>query len=330
MTAEDVGILLAGAPAGAINLAGGYPADDLQAVELVARALARASRRPGVWGRMPLEGIDGLRSWFAHQLGPAVTAREVVICPGSQAAIATAFDALLEPGAALLVESPSDVGALAAARAAGLRLVPVPTDAHGVVPELLARAFETSGAHACYLQPLLANPTGATLAATRRQQVLAVVATHSALLIEDDSVPRFHLRESAAASADCRRPTRPLRLSAIADQVHGARPAHRRHRRARRRLGSSHRQSRRHRVLRVGADAGGRPGSRPRAGVATPLTASTGRRCRRGAMRWSTPPGDISGRPAWRWCRRAACISGCGCPITSTPKCSPPGPRNWT
>ena len=208
VTAEDVGILLAGAPAGAINLAGGYPADDLQAVELVARALARASRRPGVWGRMPLEGIDGLRSWFAHQLGPAVTAREVVICPGSQAAIATAFDALLEPGAALLVESPSYVGALAAARAAGLRLVPVPTDGHGVVPELLARAFETSGAHACYLQPLLANPTGATLDATRRQQVLAVVAAHSALLIEDDWCRDFTFEKA---------PPRPL----IADDRHG-------------------------------------------------------------------------------------------------------------
>jgi DNA-binding transcriptional MocR family regulator len=186
VTAEDVAILLAGAPAGAINLAGGYPAADLQAVDLVSRALARASRRPGVWGRMPLEGIDGLRSWFASQLGPSVTAREVVICPGSQAAIATAFDALVEPGAPLLVESPTYVGALAAARAAGLRLVPVPTDAHGVVPELLARAFETSGAHACYLQPLLANPTGATLAAARRQQVLDVVAAHRAILIEDD------------------------------------------------------------------------------------------------------------------------------------------------
>ena len=186
ITAEDVTALLARAPAGAINLAGGYPSDDLQAVELVSRALARAARRPGVWGRMPLEGIEGLRTWFAHQLGPSVTAREVVVCPGSQAAIATAFNALVAPGAPVLVESPSYVGALAAARAAGLRLVPVPTDAHGVVPELLARAFETSGAHVCYLQPLLANPTGATLAAARRQQVLDVVAAQRAVLIEDD------------------------------------------------------------------------------------------------------------------------------------------------
>jgi DNA-binding transcriptional MocR family regulator len=186
ITADDVATLLAGAPPTAINLAGGYPAEDLQAVELVSRALARAARRPGVWGRMPLEGIEGLRSWFAGQLGAGVTAREVVICPGSQAAIATAFHALTEPGSPVLVESPSYVGALAAARAAGLALVPVPTDVHGVVPELLARAFETSGARVFYTQPLHGNPTGATLAADRRRQVLDVVTARRAILIEDD------------------------------------------------------------------------------------------------------------------------------------------------
>ncbi|MGE0360509.1 MAG: PLP-dependent aminotransferase family protein [Vicinamibacterales bacterium] len=186
ITADDVATLLAGAPAGAINLAGGYPAEDLQAVDLAARALARAARRPGVWGRVPLEGLDGLRAWFARQLGPTVTAREVVICPGSQAAIATAFNALTQPGDAVLVESPSYVGAMAAARAAGLRLVPVPTDAHGVVPDLLARAFDASGARVFYTQPLHANPTGATLAAARRAPLLDVVVSRGALVVEDD------------------------------------------------------------------------------------------------------------------------------------------------
>ncbi len=208
ITADDVATLLAGAPAGAINLAGGYPGEDLQAVELVSRALARAARRPGVWGRMPLEGLDGLRTWFARQVGPSITAREVIICPGSQAAIATAFNALTEPGLPVLVESPSYVGALAAARAAGLRLVPVPTDADGVVPELLARAFETSGAHVCYLQPLHANPTGATLASARRQQLLDVVAAHRAILIEDDWCRDLTFEKA---------PPRPL----IADDQHG-------------------------------------------------------------------------------------------------------------
>lgn len=184
--ADDVAALLTPPPAGAINLAGGYPSEDLQAVDLVTKAMTRAVRRPGVWGRMPLEGVEGLRTWVANEVGPSVSMREVVICPGSQAAIATAFHALAEPGSPVLVESPSYVGALAAARAAALRLVPVPTDADGVVPELLARAFETSGAHLCYLQPRHANPSGATLSSARRAEVLEIARRYRALVIEDD------------------------------------------------------------------------------------------------------------------------------------------------
>jgi len=208
IAADDVSALLAAAVPGAVNLAGGYPPADLQAVELVSRALARAARRPGVWDRMPVEGIEPLRAWVASQLGAGVTAREVVICPGSQSAIATAFHALAEPGAPVLMESPSYVGAIVAARAAGLRLVPVPTDAAGVVPELLAQAFEATGARVCYLQPLHANPSGATLSAERRAQVLEIVRARRALLIEDDWCRDLSFE---------RTPARPL----FADDGHG-------------------------------------------------------------------------------------------------------------
>ncbi len=186
VSAEAITSLLTQPVPGAINLAGGYPAEDLQARDLVARAMVRAARLPGVWGRMPLEGIEGLRTWFAQQAGPSVSPHEVLICPGSQSAINTAFNALAAPGAPVLMESPSYVGAIVAARAAGLRLVPVPTDRDGVRPEILAQAFASSGARLFYSQPTHANPTGATLAADRRQGVLDVVARSGAILIEDD------------------------------------------------------------------------------------------------------------------------------------------------
>ncbi|MBK5255228.1 MAG: PLP-dependent aminotransferase family protein [Vicinamibacteria bacterium] len=186
VSADAIASLLTLPVPGAINLAGGYPAEELQATELVSRAMTRSARRPGVWGRMPLEGIEGLRSWFAQQLGPAVAPYEVLICPGSQSAINTAFNALAAPGAPVLIESPSYMGAMIAARAAGLRLVPVPTDRDGVRPEILAQAFESSGARLFYSQPTHANPTGATLALDRRQGLLDVVAQAGAILIEDD------------------------------------------------------------------------------------------------------------------------------------------------
>ena len=94
--------------------------------------------------------------------------------------------ALAPPGGAVVVESPTYRGALAAVRAAGLTPVPVPSDADGVRPALLADALERTGARVAYLQPLHANPHGADLSAERRAEVMAIAARAGAFLIEDD------------------------------------------------------------------------------------------------------------------------------------------------
>ena len=98
----------------------------------------------------------------------------------------TAVRALAPPGGPVVVESPTYRGALAAVRAAGLTPVPVPSDADGVRPEMLADTLERTGARVAYLQPLHANPHGADLSAERRGEVMAVAARAGAFLIEDD------------------------------------------------------------------------------------------------------------------------------------------------
>ena len=125
---------------------------------------------------MPSQGVGPLRMWFAQQIGGGIGAHDVIVSPGSQAAISVVLRALVAPGASLLVESPTYVGAIIVARALRLPLVPVTTDAGGVVPEALAAAFERTGARVFYSQPTFANPSGATLAEARRAEVLDVVA----------------------------------------------------------------------------------------------------------------------------------------------------------
>jgi DNA-binding transcriptional MocR family regulator len=167
--------------------------EELQPIALLGAASTRAMRRPGIWARMPLEGLPALRAWFAAATGHAYQPHEVTICPGTQAANAAAFRALSAPGDPVLVESPTYVGALAAAQAAGLRVVPVPTDADGVRPDMLAEAFQRTGARLFYCQPTYANPTSAVLSTSRRAAVLAAVAGARAFLIEDDWARDFHL-----------------------------------------------------------------------------------------------------------------------------------------
>jgi DNA-binding transcriptional MocR family regulator len=178
--------LLALPPAGAIPLSSGYLAPELQPIAAVGAALARAARRPGAWERGPVEGREELRAWFARQSGGALRAHDVVVCSGGQPALSTAFRALAAGGDPVLVESPTYLGAIVAARAAGLRVVPVPSDADGVRPELLADALARTGARVLYCQPLYANPHGSVLAAGRRSEVLDAVRRAGAFLIEDD------------------------------------------------------------------------------------------------------------------------------------------------
>ncbi|GAA1690011.1 PLP-dependent aminotransferase family protein [Fodinicola feengrottensis] len=169
---------------GTIMLDGGYLHPALQPTSLLTGALVRAARRPGSWDRAPINGLAALRSVFATLTG--ASADDVLITAGGQDALSIAFRAIAVPGSAVLVESPTYHGALAAIRSAGLRPVPVPLDDDGLTPEFLEEAFALSGARLLYCQPTYHNPTGAVLSSERRQRVLEIARTAGAFVIEDD------------------------------------------------------------------------------------------------------------------------------------------------
>jgi DNA-binding transcriptional MocR family regulator len=172
----------------ALPLASGFLDESLQPLGLLAAAASRAARRPQGWSRLPSQGLPELRSYLAAETGAAMTAQNVLITPGGQAALSAVFRHLCAPGDPVIVESPTYLGALAAARAAGLVLVPVPGDADGVLPDALADALARTGARLVYLQPRYSNPTASVLAPDRRAAVLDAVARRGGFLVEDDWV----------------------------------------------------------------------------------------------------------------------------------------------
>ncbi|HEX6755033.1 MAG TPA: PLP-dependent aminotransferase family protein [Mycobacteriales bacterium] len=182
--ADDLVELLAPAEPGALVLATGYLDAELQPTRLLADALSRAARRPGSWHRPPLSGVPELRAALAAPSG--VDPADVLVVPGGQAGITTALRALVPPGSAIAVESPTYLGVLVAARMAGLRPVPVPVDGGGLRPDLLADALGRSGARLVYCQPAYANPTGVVTPAARRAEILDVVRDAGVFLLEDD------------------------------------------------------------------------------------------------------------------------------------------------
>jgi DNA-binding transcriptional MocR family regulator len=181
-------------PPDSIGLASGFPDERLQPLGLLAAAAARAARRPHGWSRLAPQGLPELRGYLAAEAGGGqLTGQNVLIASGGQAALSAVFRHLCSPGDPLIVESPTYVGALATAKAAGLVLVPVPGDADGVFPDALADAFARTGSRLAYLQPRYANPSGSVLAPDRREPVLAAAARAGAFLLEDDWMRDFDL-----------------------------------------------------------------------------------------------------------------------------------------
>lgn len=193
---------------GAIALHSGYPDRELLPERLVRAAITRAGRSDAAVLRSPAAGMPELQGWFAAELGSAMpvgitppAASDVIVLPGSQSGLSAIFRALIPPGEPLLIESPTYWGALLAAAQAGVRSVPVPSGPHGPDPDDLARAFRESGSRVFYGQPNYANPTGAQWSAALREQILAVIRTHGAFLVEDDWAHDFGISTDATPVA---------------------------------------------------------------------------------------------------------------------------------
>ena len=174
-------------PHDTIAMHSGYPDDDLMPTDLVRTALTRAAKRDDATRRPPTAGLPELRRWFVDELGAdGIRESDAMITSGGQAALAAAFRALAAPGDAVVMESPTYWGAIAAARQTGLVIVPVPRTDGAPSAADLDDAFATSGARLFYAQPNFANPTGDVWTAQQRSAVLDVAAAHGAFVVEDD------------------------------------------------------------------------------------------------------------------------------------------------
>jgi 2-aminoadipate transaminase len=174
-----------------ISFAGGLPAPELfDADGLRAaydRVLAEQPRR--VLQYSTTEGDPALRTAVAARLtarGLATEADGLVVTGGSQQGLALLATALLEPGDAVLVEDPTYLAALQCFGFAGARVLPVPTDADGVLPEALEELVLRERPKLLYLVPNFQNPTGRTLPLERRRAVAGVAARHGLWIAEDD------------------------------------------------------------------------------------------------------------------------------------------------
>jgi 2-aminoadipate transaminase len=136
------------------------------------------------------EGYRPLREWVAEDLtrrGVATTANQVLIVSGSQQGIDLVARALLEPGDVVLTENPSYLAALQVFASYQAAIRPIPTDAEGVDIELACAALREADVKLLYIMPTHQNPSGATLAESRRTPLLAAALAAGVPVLADEA-----------------------------------------------------------------------------------------------------------------------------------------------
>ncbi|WP_155709980.1 aminotransferase-like domain-containing protein [Pseudoduganella dura] len=126
-------------------------------------------------------GARWLEPMFGHP-----DSRQLVVCPGAQAAIAALILALTEPGDVILAEPTSYPGLRAAATQFGRRIVAVEADRHGMVPGMLEEACRRHKPGLVYLNPTLQNPTAITMPECRRKELAGIAKRCNVRIVEDD------------------------------------------------------------------------------------------------------------------------------------------------
>jgi GntR family transcriptional regulator/MocR family aminotransferase len=138
-------------------------------------------------------GLRGLRAAVAEHVRASRAVRceadQILIVPGSQAALRVAAATLLEPGDRVAMEDPGYFGAHRAFQSAGAKLVPVPVDEDGLNVNALQR--RGPDVRVVYVTPSHQYPLGMTMSAARRFALLDWAARNEAWILEDDYDSEF-------------------------------------------------------------------------------------------------------------------------------------------
>ena len=177
---------------GMISFAGGNPSNRALEPERIRNFASAAIDRYGtsILQYGGTEGLPGLRAQIAAYLkGTAqarCTAENILPVQGSSQAFDLLLKALIEPGDAILVESPTFLGAIQAMRIYNAKLIPMPMDEQGVIVEAAEELVKLHHPKLMYIIPTFQNPTGRTLSLERRRALAEMAAKYGFVIAEDD------------------------------------------------------------------------------------------------------------------------------------------------
>ncbi|MCB9895508.1 MAG: PLP-dependent aminotransferase family protein [Planctomycetes bacterium] len=136
-------------------------------------------------------GLQTLREQIAAYLGRArgidCTYKNVLVTAGSQQGLWLAASLLVGEGDAVMLEDPGYLGARAIFQGVRAKLIAVPVDEDGADSAAVARALADGiRPKLLHLTPSHQYPTGVTLGAARRMELLELASEHGFMIVEDD------------------------------------------------------------------------------------------------------------------------------------------------
>ena len=195
-----------------ISFAGGLPAPELFPVEEIKEAAETVltSRGPQALQYSTTEGYPPLREMLVRHMkryGIVVDTDHVLITSGSQQALDLIGKILINPGDKILTEHPTYLGAIQAFTIYGADYVTVPIDDDGVIPDSLEAGLR-AGPKFMYLLPNFQNPTGVTISASRRRELVLLADRYGVPIIEDDPYGQLryegdHIKPLVVIDAEC-------------------------------------------------------------------------------------------------------------------------------
>lgn len=116
---------------------------------------------------------------------------DVVATTGNTNAWESTLRVFCNRGDTILAEAYSFSSSLSAAEAQGVNVFPVPIDENGIIPQKLEKILDnwTAGApkpKLLYTIPTGQNPTGTSLADSRKEEIYLIAQKHDFLIIEDE------------------------------------------------------------------------------------------------------------------------------------------------
>lgn len=201
-----------------ISFAGGLPSPEGFPVKAIQEA-ADLTLENDALTALQYSGVAGMASLrnaiatYETRAGVPTTADEVMIVSGSQQALDLVARAFIDPGAKIMVERPTYLGALFAFQLCNPTFIDMESDSEGLDPSRIGE--EARGARFAYVMPTFQNPSGLTISEERRKALAEKAREYDFWILEDNPYGELYYGEEPPVSLRAYAPERTLRLGTM-------------------------------------------------------------------------------------------------------------------